>query len=81
MAKTTLKVEQAPNGVTLHFTGPHLAKANTQLITECFTALFNCAEKHSCFEKGLSAVCLSTIAEHDQHAGCISKAFGFAVQK
>jgi hypothetical protein len=77
MPRTTVKVEHANDRLSLHFQGAHLAKANAQLLTECFNALFECAEKNGCFEKGLSAICLSTIAEHDRKSRCISSAFGF----
>jgi hypothetical protein len=79
MPKTALRAEKTATGFSLHFSGPHLANANTELLTECFNALLDCAEKNSCFEKGFSAVCLSTIAEHDRKARCISKAFGLSV--
>jgi hypothetical protein len=78
MAKTALRAEKTASGISLHFSGPHLAHANAELLTECFNALLVCAEKNGCFEKGFTAACLSTIAEHDRKARCISKAFGFS---
>ena len=76
MARYNVKVDQSGDGISLHFTGPGVAKANTKLLTECWNALLACAEKNSCFEKGFSAACLGTLAKHDSETHCVSKAFG-----
>jgi hypothetical protein len=77
MAKHTVNVERLGNRLSLHFEGPLVAKANQQQLTSCVTALLECADQNQCFEKGLSAACLGTIAKHDAETQCVSKGFGF----
>jgi len=78
MAQHTVKVELTGNRLSFHVSGPRVAKANTQLLNECLDVLMECAEKNGCFDRGLSALCLETIANHDKQSKCITKAFGFA---
>jgi hypothetical protein len=80
MAKHTVKIEQQGDRLSLHFSGPHVAKANQAQLTSCLNALLECADQNQCFEKGLSAACLGTIAKHDAETQCISKGFGFAAR-
>lgn len=76
MARYQVHVDKSADVLTLKFTGPHVAKADTKLLTDCWNALLECAEKNDCFEKGFSAACLSTIAQHDRETHCVSRAFG-----
>jgi hypothetical protein len=77
MAKYTAQVDDSSH-LTLHFSGPGIARANVALLTECLNVLLECAEKNNCFEKGLSSACISAIAQHNEKCQCLSKAFGFA---
>ena len=76
MAQHSVKVERTSGGVSIHFTGPKLSKANDALLHQCFSALIECAEKNGCFEKGFTSACIATLAKHDSETHCCSKGFG-----
>lgn len=78
MAKFAVRVEKQANELSFHLSGPGLANANSELLTECMQKLMECAEQNDCFTKGLSAACIVAIAGHDKQSNCISKAFGLA---
>lgn len=78
MARYNVSVKHSPEGLSFHFTGPNVAKADTKLLTDCWNALLECAEQNNCFEKGFGPACLATIARHDSESHCVTKAFGFA---
>jgi uncharacterized protein YciI len=72
------KVDRSADRVTLVLSGPRLAGANAERLVDCFNTLLGCAEDNGCFDKGLSIVCLETVARHDRECGCTSQAFGLA---
>lgn len=63
-------------GLALRLQGVRAAKPD--LVQDCFQTLMGCAAQNACFERGLSAACVGTIAIHDRSVGCVSESFGLA---
>jgi hypothetical protein len=76
--QTKVQVTLLDDGVQINLVGDRARRFDAQLIEDCLSRLFACAEANGCLEGGLTITshCIKTLVEHDIECGCMSRGFG-----